>query len=164
MLRQRSLELIPNIKYFDPAAVACLREVTEAHNASLVISSDWRGARKYRSRIVWYATQAGWPNPPIIDRTTDLEGELWKSTAAPPRKERMAIFRELRPWDRGIEVEAWLAKYPVGRYAIVDDTVEPFLPFQEPFIVECDPRLNLGFTQKEAEAVDRILRIPAQTQ
>ncbi len=163
MIRLRMEGTLPNIKHFDPRTVSCLREVAEAHQASPVISSTWRGSAKYRSLITWYATQAGWPNPPIIDRTIDLESELWRPAAAPPRKERTAIYHKLKPWDRGIEVEAWLAKYPVGHYAIVDDWVAPFLPFQKPFIVERDPHLNKGFTKREAEVLDGILNRPPQT-
>lgn len=88
----------------DETCVARLREVTLRHNARIVISSAWRKRDDWREHITDSFADAGWPDPPIIDRTPN--------------------FYVL---SRGREIQSWLKAHEVESYIILDDDSDMLL-------------------------------------
>ena len=103
--------------------VSNLREIVEATDAKIVISSDWRrsfSVEKFKQMFELY----GW-KAPVIDKTTVLKS-------------------------RGLEIAAWLAaNSDVENYVIIDDN-DQFLPDQLDRFVHTNPECGLSWndTQK----------------
>lgn len=96
---------------WDPELVCNLRKVVEFTDASIVISSAWRGYGR-SARRVWRDMFAcyGWRNAPVVGETPDLSVT---STG-------IYVARK-----RGDEVAAWLKQHPeVTRYVCIDDEAD----------------------------------------
>lgn len=115
----------------DPEVIRLLREVVERHRAEIVISSTWRILPSWLGVIRNRIAQAGWENPPIIDRTPTSPD-----------------FR-----NRGEEIQAWLNDHPTESFIILDDDTD-MLVSQLPNFVQCNSRT--GLTQVEVTAIDEI--------
>jgi len=123
---------------FAPDCVRQLRRILDAHpETHVVFSTSWRTGFSFFV-LGWLWRQHDLPLQRVIGRTPEIETEM-----------------------RGAEIEQWLANAPlrsrehkVGRYAVLDDEVEPILeniPAQSVFA--CDPWH--GLTE---EIADRVLR------
>lgn len=119
MIRNRSVALVP-------MAVARLRDVVERTGAHIVVTSSWRHGNDWRERIRDAFEAAGWPTPPLLDRTPKLSG------------------------GRGEEIAAWLREHPAKDYFIIDDDVD-FLPDQTKNLIRCDTAQ--GFQDEQADAI-----------
>lgn len=119
------------IYVMDPSCTARLRKLVSAHNAVIVISSAWRNRPDWKEHIHEAFKDAGWDDPPIVDRT--------------PR------FYFMK---RGHEIRAWLKKNPTERYVILDDDTD-MLWGQRKFFV----RTNIfdgGFKDEHVACIEDI--------
>lgn len=114
----------------DVEAVRLLRRVTEKHQAEIVITSLWRIGSRWLERINTALAKAGWENPPIIDRTPDMSGQI-----------------------RGKEIQAWLDANPTESFVIIDDE-DDMKDEQMSHFVRCDNRV--GFTESQVRAIEKI--------
>lgn len=119
-----------------------LREIVQATNASIVISSDWRkhfSVKKFKEMFSLY----GWKNAPIIDKTTVMHSSN-------------PGYGKLIKYDvRGREIEQWLSENKdVTSYVIIDD-LRQFLDKQERNFVNTNG--EVGLTYKDCVKAIEIL-------
>lgn len=105
-----------------------IRQIVEATNASIVISSTWRrhfSIGKFKDIFLLY----GW-DAPVVDMTPKLNQ------------------------GRGVEVNAWLNKNRIESYVIIDD-VDQFLIDQKPRFVQTS--IMTGITEADTKRAINIL-------
>ena len=120
-----------DMRVLDCKTVTLLRQIVEKHQAVIVITSVWRKFN-WPERILRAFSQAGWENPPIIDKTPVL----------------FTI--------RGEEIKSWLSQNQVESFVIIDDDSD-MLSEQLKNFVRCNTRF--GLTKKQIKIVDKILSL-----
>lgn len=116
---------------FHPRCVNCLKEIIEATDAKIVITSSWRGYLSLWQLIrMWNAR--------------NMPGEIIGAT------EQISIYR-------GVEIDEWISKHKFsGRYVILDDmTYRQFESHQHHNIVTIYG--GRGLTNADAELAIKIL-------
>ena len=106
---------------FDPECVRCLKEIIDASDADIVVSSTWK-------------------------MEMGLEGilRMWSNRGLPGKV--IGVTPDIDPIHRGDEIAAWLGSYGEDcRFAIIDDT--PFTDFfreeQLPHLFKVDERIGI---------------------
>lgn len=125
-----SAKKLGTFEVLDVEAVGLLRQVTEKHQAEIVITSTWRIDPDWLRRINTAFAKAGWEKPPIIDRTPDMADKI-----------------------RGEEIQTWLNANPTESFIIIDDEND-MKDEQMSRFVRCDNRV--GFTESQVQAIEKI--------
>ncbi len=133
---------------FCPTATNMLAHIIEKTQASIVISSTWRGSGLKAMQDMWKSR--GLPGE-VIDITPfyDKRGEF----SHLPFKHRA---------ERGNEIAIWLKDHPeVTSYVIIDDDSD-MLPEQEQFFVQVNDRYGITFedAQRCITILDTLTRVP----
>ena len=115
---------------FDPKCVKCLKEIIDATDADIVISSTWK-----------------------MEMGLDGICQMWRDRNLPGNV--IGVTPDIDPIHRGDEIAAWLNSYGEDcRYAIIDDT--PFTDFfreeQHKHLFKVDERIGI-----DEETVKRII-------
>ena len=106
---------------FDPECVGCLKEIINATDAEIVVTSTWKMEMGLEGiRQMW--------------RDRDLPGNV------------IGVTPDIDPIHRGDEIAAWLDSYGEAcRFAIIDDT--PFTDFfreeQHKYLFKVDERIGI---------------------
>jgi len=106
-----------------PLFQAFLREPA-AQEVRLVISSTWRQAYELPQLRAFF-------DPDIASRIVGATPTL-------------ASYRSM--YERGEEIEAWLARQPASRWVALDDDEDSFAPKLRPRLVLCDGTRGLDVT------------------
>lgn len=114
---------------FDPECVECLKEIIDATDAEIVVTSTWK-----------------------MEMGLDGIRQMWRDRDLPGNV--IGVTPDIDPIHRGDEIAAWLNSYGEDcRYAIIDDT--PFTDFfreeQLPHLFKVDERV--GITEVTARQV-----------
>jgi hypothetical protein len=122
--------------YFDPEAVANLRAIIDATDASIVVTSSWKYKGLSTLQTLW--TCRNMPGT-LLDVTPIV----------------MSGFM----FNRGMEINQWLytntqSDPDICRYVILDDALD-FLPEQRPYLINTNP--DCGLTAQDAAQAIAIL-------
>lgn len=126
-----TMRSVTQYQIMNPDNVRHLRNVVTSCDMQLVISSSWRNTGDWRDVVVDAFEAAGWPDPPVVDRT-NVSGFNVK---------------------RGQEIHEWLKEHDFEDYLIVDDHDDIFLPIQKKRVILCDP--EVGFSEREVALIKK---------
>ena len=106
---------------FDPECVGCLKEIIDATDADIVVSSTWK-----------------------MEMGLDGIRQMWSDRNLPGKV--IGVTPDIDPIHRGDEIAAWLTSYGEDCcFAIIDDT--PFTDFfrkeQQPHLFKVDERIGI---------------------
>lgn len=128
LVTRESRQRFNSARVFSPECVMVLKSIVEKTGAKIVISSTWRFHGNWEESIRERFAVAGWPDPPIVDKTPIL-----------------VDF----PGFRGDEISAWLLAPPEVECFIIIDDVNDFAPDQLPRFVQTDAGEGLTMAHRD---------------